>query len=245
MHIWHTSNLSFSLVQSIPDTPSSPTWRGVHRRVCVKRNLNIPNWMVVNWSLGQSEIFNSDWMITIIADGWSFFRFYRFTFALNSARKSKCFLRSVARMASMTRKRKRLNSTCSRLTRKLYSGRDMKRFHADAAWWFSKTERSLYRRAYGGRPRGDSDCWTLPVKHIGACMVLFIALFKLWCGLKKLRLRLIAELLYFQAWRWLQQDPQLWSAYVLLSCTSDCGWFMFFAILPSTFEQCFGITYYL
>ena len=79
-----------------------------------------------------------------------------FTLALNSARKSKCFLRSVARIASMTRKRKRLNSTCSRLARKLYSGRDMKRFHAEAAWWFSKTERSLYRRAYSGRPTGES-----------------------------------------------------------------------------------------
>lgn len=77
------------------------------------------------------------------------------TFALNSAKKSKCFLRSVARMASMTRKRKRLNSTCSRLIRKLYSGRDMKRFHAEAAWWFSKTERSLYRRAYSRRRGGD------------------------------------------------------------------------------------------
>lgn len=73
------------------------------------------------------------------------------TFALNSAKKSKCFLRSVARMASITKKRKRLNSTCSRFTRKLYSGRDMKRFHAEAAWWFSKTERSLYRRAYSVR----------------------------------------------------------------------------------------------
>lgn len=80
-----------------------------------------------------------------------------FTFALNSARKSKCFLRSVARMASMTRKRKRLNSTCSRLTRKLYSGRDMKRFHAEAAWWFSKTERSLYRRAYSGKKSGEEN----------------------------------------------------------------------------------------
>lgn len=56
-----------------------------------------------------------------------------FTFALNSARKSKCFLRSVARIASITRKRKRLNSTCSRLARKLYSGRDKKRFQAEAA----------------------------------------------------------------------------------------------------------------
>lgn len=46
------------------------------------------------------------------------------TLALNSARKSKCFLRSVARMASMTRKRKRLNSTWSRLTKKLNSGLD-------------------------------------------------------------------------------------------------------------------------
>ena len=69
------------------------------------------------------------------------------TLALNSARKSKCFFRSVARMASMTRKRKRLNSTWPRLPRKLYSGWDMKRFQAEAAWWFSRTERSLYSTA--------------------------------------------------------------------------------------------------
>lgn len=79
----------------------------------------------------------------------------RVTFALNSARKSKCFLRSVARMASMTRKRKRLNSMCSRLMRKLNSGRDMKRFQAEAAWWFSKTDRSLYRRACNGREENE------------------------------------------------------------------------------------------
>ncbi|KAK4829935.1 hypothetical protein QYF61_007658 [Mycteria americana] len=55
--------------------------------------------------------------------------------------------RSVAKIASMTRKRKCLNSTWSRLTRKLYSGLDMKRFQAAAAWWFSRTERSLYSTA--------------------------------------------------------------------------------------------------
>lgn len=65
------------------------------------------------------------------------------TLALNLATKSKCFFKSVAKIASMTRKRKCLNSTWSRLTKKLYSGRDMKRFHAAAAWWFSRTERSL------------------------------------------------------------------------------------------------------
>lgn len=65
------------------------------------------------------------------------------TLALNSARKSKCFLRSVARIASITKKRKRLNSTWSRFDKKLYSGRDKKRFQADAAWWFSKTDLSL------------------------------------------------------------------------------------------------------
>lgn len=55
------------------------------------------------------------------------------TLALNLATKSKCFFKSVAKIASMTRKRKCLNSTWSRLTKKLYSGRDMKRFHAAAA----------------------------------------------------------------------------------------------------------------
>lgn len=76
--------------------------------------------------------------------GWLFVSQIKMvTFALNSAKKSKCFLRSVARMASMTKNRKRLNSTCSRFMRKLYSGRDKNRFHAEAAWWFSKTERSL------------------------------------------------------------------------------------------------------
>lgn len=69
------------------------------------------------------------------------------TLALNLATKSKCFFRSVAKIASMTRKRKCLNSTWSRLTRKLYSGLDMKRFQAAAAWWFSRTERSLYSTA--------------------------------------------------------------------------------------------------
>ena len=108
------------------------------------------------------------------------------TFALNSAKKSKCFLRSVARMASMTRKRKRLNSTCSRLTRKLYSGRDMKRFHAEAAWWFSNTERSLYRRACSGRPRGE--------RHIHSCYstgkflrFTFTASFRLRCGPEQIK----------------------------------------------------------
>lgn len=96
-----------------------------------------------------------------MTDGWFFvLQIWMVTFALNSAKKSKCFLRSVARMASMTKKRKRLNSTCSRLTRKLNSGRDMKRFHAEAAWWFSKTERSLYRTAYSGRPRGERNIET-------------------------------------------------------------------------------------
>lgn len=71
------------------------------------------------------------------------------TLALNLATKSKCFFRSVAKIASMTRKRKCLNSTWSRLTRKLYSGLDMKRFQAAAAWWFSSTERSLYSTACG------------------------------------------------------------------------------------------------
>ena len=56
------------------------------------------------------------------------------TLALNLATKSKCFFRSVAKIASMTRKRKCLNSTWSRLTKKLYSVRDMKRFQAAAAW---------------------------------------------------------------------------------------------------------------
>lgn len=55
------------------------------------------------------------------------------TLVLNSARKSKCFFRSVARIASMTRKRKRLNSTWSRLDRKLNSGWDRKRLQAEAA----------------------------------------------------------------------------------------------------------------
>lgn len=96
-------------------------------------------------------------------DGVVILQIWLITFALNSARKSKCFLRSVARMASMTRKRKRLNSTCSRLTRKLYSGRDMKRFHAEAAWWFSNTERSLYRRAYR-RKKQSVLAWNM--KHI-------------------------------------------------------------------------------
>lgn len=77
------------------------------------------------------------------------------TLALNLATKSKCFFRSVARMASMTRKRKCLNSTWSRLTRKLYSGLDMKRFQAAAAWWFSSTERSLYSTACGGTRVGE------------------------------------------------------------------------------------------
>lgn len=69
------------------------------------------------------------------------------TLELNSARKSKCFFRSVARMASMTRNRKRLNSTWSKLPRKLNSGWERNRLQAEAAWWFSKTERSLYSTA--------------------------------------------------------------------------------------------------
>ena len=71
----------------------------------------------------------------------------RITFALNSAKISKCRFRSVARMASITRKRKRLNSAASRPVRKLFCWLCNSKDQADAAWWFSSTARSLYRTA--------------------------------------------------------------------------------------------------
>ena len=73
------------------------------------------------------------------------------TLASNSARISKCRLRSVARIASMTRKRKRLNSPFSRLTSQLYCGLDSSSLQAEAAWWLSNTDRSLYRIACNKR----------------------------------------------------------------------------------------------
>ena len=79
--------------------------------------------------------------------------FKNLTFALNSTKKSKCLLRSVARINSMTRNLNLLSSALSNEERKLNSGLETKRFHDDAAWWFSSTERSLYRRAYSGRER--------------------------------------------------------------------------------------------
>ena len=56
-----------------------------------------------------------------------------FTLALNSDSKSKCLFRSVARMASIARNLKRLNSTVSSSHRKLYFGSDMRRAKAAAA----------------------------------------------------------------------------------------------------------------
>lgn len=69
------------------------------------------------------------------------------TFALKSERTSKCLLRSVASIASIARKRNRLNSDELSSHKKLYLGSDMRRAKAEAAWWFSRTERSLYNRA--------------------------------------------------------------------------------------------------
>lgn len=103
-------------------------------RLTWRQTFSLPYWLAVRWLTQITKRLIGCFFVPQINI---------LTFALNSAKKSKCFLRSVARMASMTKKRKRLNSTCSRLTRKLYSGRDKKRFQAEAAWWFSKTERSL------------------------------------------------------------------------------------------------------
>ena len=66
-----------------------------------------------------------------------------FTLALNSDSRSKCLLRSVAKIASIARNLNRLNATGSNSQRKLYLGSDMSRANAAAAWWFSSTDLSL------------------------------------------------------------------------------------------------------
>ncbi len=71
----------------------------------------------------------------------------KITFALKLAKISKCIFRSVASIASTTKKRNRFISASSRDSRKLCAGTQVSRSQLAAAWWFSSTERSLYKTA--------------------------------------------------------------------------------------------------
>lgn len=59
----------------------------------------------------------------------------------------KCLLRSVASMFSKTRNLNLFHSAASKLDKKLKPGFDLSNFHDDEAWWFSKTDLSLYIKA--------------------------------------------------------------------------------------------------
>lgn len=61
MHIWHTNNRSFSLVQSIPDTLSSPTCKDAHKQAYIKTNF-FSFHCLDDWWLGDSLCHRSKWL---------------------------------------------------------------------------------------------------------------------------------------------------------------------------------------
>lgn len=72
---------------------------------------------------------------------------FHVTFALNSARRSKCRAKSVAKTASMTRNRNLLNCASFRLASQACRGLLSRSLQPAEAWWFSRTERLLYNTA--------------------------------------------------------------------------------------------------
>lgn len=94
-------------------------------------------WIVMRWQWHLQELL-------LVAVFSTLFSVGNFTFEENFFINSKCFFKSVARIASTIRKRSLFHSAESRFLRKLNEGFEWSNSHDADAWWFSKTERSLY-----------------------------------------------------------------------------------------------------
>lgn len=97
------------------------------------------------------EVYSNEFSNTSFHDifqcGPEMSNWYKTKLLIKFATKSEVFFSVMYRIASMTSERM-LNSTWSRLTKKLYSGRHEKVPRA-AAWWFSKTEPIIVEHRLG------------------------------------------------------------------------------------------------